>query len=154
MAVFLLTQTVTELHPLKPLERTDIIVITMASGRTLYVEDYETKDMSIFVQLRSFTPSELGLIKRKIHMEESWRDTPLKEITRYVETGVMFKILGALSWYSSPLTRLYQPRLCLNHNTGFLRPVLGIKDKSNGVIQAEIRLKGFGGPIEKVTIEH
>lgn len=152
LAIFLLTQTVTELHPLKPFEDRDIVVVTLVSGRKVYVDDYDPDTLSINVQLRSFTNAELGLMKRALR-RQNYQGLGLDVITEFLENQATFRLHGALSRYSSPLTRTFQPRVCFDHNTGFRRPLFRIEDKETGGNEGELLVYGLNGQIESVHVE-
>ncbi|MFZ2836368.1 MAG: hypothetical protein WAZ21_03535 [Candidatus Saccharimonadales bacterium] len=153
MSLLLIQQTVTELHQRNPYEKKSVIIITLQSGRKLYVNDFDERTKSIFVQLRSFTNNELGLLKRHIRQELFDRNTSPEVITNFLEDGdTRIMLEDALSLYVSPISRIATPRLCIDHNR-VIEPRFLIGKAQSGSSLPAIILNGLRGQILTVALE-
>lgn len=153
MALLLVQQTVTELHQLKPYEQKSVVIITLQSGRKLYVDSFDAQRKSISVQLRSFTNRELGLFKRRIRQELFDQDASSETITAFLEADDTRIVLeDALSLYVSPISRLATPRLCIDHNR-IIKPRFLIEKAHSGSHLPEVILQEFNDQILSVTLE-
>ncbi len=149
MSLALKTQTVTEIYQIKG-EKESVIVITLESGRIIYVDSFDEKDKSITVQLRSFTSGEIGTFKRRIRQAIFGPDASLQEITDFLEVHSKIRLMRALTTYVSPISG-GSSRLIFDHNRR-IKPAFIIENTEFGSMDPVI-LRDFASFISTVKLE-